>query len=682
MKCQICNNNTWSIDSNVTLCNTCKQLNRSDLFSKILTTLLDIYSANREFDAVKDKCIQFNTIIKNYPLFITPVCTFDVDEHDTDRIALHYLRNYVISEDNNILQKHHPVKIDTSNNNSLYKTIAILCRLDIEDGAKELRVRNVIDMILNAEVYHSVDPDLHSCLQWGETWKYFVIEQLREKQWMNGLNAVLTVCLQSLSNIINMRIRSVYPKISGGNDDLRKRLDRIFSPLDVESNTATISTITILWSNMKHISSHSTSAMWMPDCVVPLLPKPDCYTNNTVISPRANSAALQNPAERSFYILSCFCRITQSALNEIVTYSDQQKHAEAEMKKEDTKISEFHCPKCSKICNNYQFDWAAVTLFRQNFTGTRLTYILVDITSSMTLSFLNNITNEKKSSLSRIIQTKEAIKQLLKEIAAAASPLDQAILTTFDDKLKNPALIPLCNALDIANESNLIRIDEIQLSSRSVDTYLYSVLKQVYEMFEQQPFLYIDLYIFSDGIDTSPKKNDKTYQAIIRGLNERIGAKCHFMNCGSASLGFSVAAWLGDKEADCSISGDIEEIKTQVKTVYTRDHARNLDLTTTTTIRFRGKTLNVPSPTLNTYMTDAEAASSRKPKQKVISQDEGLPMNTFFRHSNLNLRNFFDYVPTLPSANRTRSSSAIDSTSKSSDLFNIVTRNLAARKLN
>jgi hypothetical protein len=92
---------------------------------------------------------------------------------------------------------------------------------------------------------------------------------------MNGPNAVLTLCLHSLSTIINMRIRSVYPNIPGGNDDLRKRLDRIFSPLDIQSYTTTIPTITILWSNMKHISSHSTSSMWIPDCVIPLLPKPD-----------------------------------------------------------------------------------------------------------------------------------------------------------------------------------------------------------------------------------------------------------------------------------------------------------------------------------------------------------------------------------------------------------------------
>src|SRR5438874_338923 len=92
---------------------------------------------------------------------------------------------------------------------------------------------------------------------------------------MDGPNAILTLFLHSLSNIINMRIRSVYPKVPGVDDDLRKRLDRIFSPLNIQSNTTVIPTISILWSNTKHISSHSTSSMWIPDCVVPLLPKPD-----------------------------------------------------------------------------------------------------------------------------------------------------------------------------------------------------------------------------------------------------------------------------------------------------------------------------------------------------------------------------------------------------------------------
>ncbi len=184
MKCPICNNDNSSIDSNVKLCTNCKQFNRSGLFSKILSILLDIYSANKGFDAIKDKCLQVDAIIRSHPLFITTFCTFDPEEHDTDRTALHYFRNYVISEDNNTLQKHLPVKIDTSNTDGLYKTVALLCRLDIEDGARELKVRNIVDMVLNAEVYHLADPKLHSSLEWGGTWRHFVLEQLHGKPWV------------------------------------------------------------------------------------------------------------------------------------------------------------------------------------------------------------------------------------------------------------------------------------------------------------------------------------------------------------------------------------------------------------------------------------------------------------------------------------------------------------------
>lgn len=72
-----------------------------------------------------------------------------------------------------------------------------------------------------------------------------------------------------------MRIRSVYPKVAGGSDDLRKRLDHLFAPLDLQSSETAVPTLTILWSSTKHISLHSTSSMWMPDSVVPLLPKPE-----------------------------------------------------------------------------------------------------------------------------------------------------------------------------------------------------------------------------------------------------------------------------------------------------------------------------------------------------------------------------------------------------------------------
>lgn len=367
-------------------------------------------------------------------------------------------------------------------------------------------------------------------------------------------------------------------------------------------------------------------------------------------------------------------------MNELVSHSDQKKHSEAEMKKEDTKVPEFRCPKCSKACNDYRFDWRAVKLFRQNFKGARFTYILIDVTSSMMVNVLNNLTFEKKSTIPRIAKTKEAVKQLLREISVAADPLDEAILTTFDDKLRKPGVIPQCKALNIATESNLKLVDAIELSPRSVQTHFYSVLKEIYEMFERESFTYVDLYIFSDGVDTSPKKSDKAYQAIIRGLNEKLGAKCHFMNCGSASEGFSVSAWLGDPEADCPMSGGVEEIKAQVKTIYERDHARTIDLASTE-IRFRGKTLDVPIPKPTEYLTDAEAASLPKIIKRPPKNNESIPLHGFFRNSNPNFKSLFDYIPGLPSANRTRSSSATDSRPKSAEEYRIATRNLNARKI-
>jgi hypothetical protein len=95
------------------------------------------------------------------------------------------------------------------------------------------------------------------------------------------------------------------------------------------------------------------------------------------------------------------------------------------------------------------------------------------------------------------------------------------------------------------------------------------------------------------------------------------------MNCGSASEGFSVATWLGDAEADYPIYGSIDEIKTQVKAAYKKDHPRDSNLTSTTT-RSRREVLDIPLSTTNNYMTDVEAASIRKSCPKVSPNNEAL----------------------------------------------------------
>ena len=358
--------------------------------------------------------------------------------------------------------------------------------------------------------------------------------------------------------------------------------------------------------------------------------------------------------------------LSQNGLDALVPAADQQKRREAKEQGRNMNPLNFPCPKCSKTCHDYFYDLSAVSLFRQNFTGARLTFILIDVTSSMQspLSLFKNING--KSSSPRIDQTKWAAKQLLREIAYDAEPPDKAIVAIFDEKLREPAFIPICKAAYIANESNLKRIDALELSPRSVKTYFYSVLTQVYEMLAQESYLYVDLYLFSDGIDTSDKKNETAHQAIIRCLNERIGAKCHFMNIDSTPQGGFVANWLGDPEVNCPLSGEKDDIERQIKAAYREDHRMNPNLSSR---NYRADSLNEATSSTNNYMTNREAASIRRPPRR----------NTTSQNSTE--QDFDEYALSLPSATRHMHFTASTSNTNSSDRYRIVTSTRPIRRL-
>jgi hypothetical protein len=161
--------------------------------------------------------------------------------------------------------------------------------------------------------------------------------------------------------------------------------------------------------------------------------------------------------------------------------------------------------------------------------------------------------------------------------------------------------------------SNLNRIDAFELSKRFVKTHFYSAMKEIYEVLEKKPFRYIDVYVFSDGLDTSPRKNDNLFQAITRRLHENTGSKCHFMNCGSASDGYRVAPWLGDPEADCPIGGSAHEIEAQITSSYREHHPA---------LNSRRYTSNECSYSQKDMMTDEGIASLHKPRQKRPSVDD------------------------------------------------------------
>jgi hypothetical protein len=176
-------------------------VNRSDTFSKMLTILQAVQATDKGFDAVKEKCQQLYPIVKEFSLVIVSHQTFDSEYFDPDREALPYLRNYVLTEDNKNLQKHLPVKINSSNGCCIYTAIALLCQLDIAAGPIELRVRNVIDLVLNIHAYYLDNPELHQCVKWPNTWQNFVWNLLTNQ------SSVSVYTTSSTTNFITSFIR-------------------------------------------------------------------------------------------------------------------------------------------------------------------------------------------------------------------------------------------------------------------------------------------------------------------------------------------------------------------------------------------------------------------------------------------------------------------------------------------
>lgn len=314
------------------------------------------------------------------------------------------------------------------------------------------------------------------------------------------------------------------------------------------------------------------------------------------------------------------------------------------------------------MCQDYRFDNEAVDLFRKNFTGLRYTYILVDKTSSM-VSFSTTKTE------SRIVQTKTAIKQLLKEVARFSGPDDLAILTMFDEKLIKPDFISECHARDIATAANLNRVDTFELSSSSIKTHLFSAMHEIYTMLDARPFQYIDVYIYSDGLDTSSRKNDKTYQALFRGLNERVGAKCHFVCSALVSDGFSLGAWLGDPDTDCPIAGIADEIQAQVTSYYRKQHP---------VLQKQHCVLRENQHSEETYLTNAERASLRTPKKQGSATRENVLLPSL--HTSQNNGTHIEDEPLNDLVVPGQALGATSSKSDESQVFGLVTRNIGSRK--
>lgn len=178
-------------------------------------------------------------------------------------------------------------------------------------------------------------------------------------------------------------------------------------------------------------------------------------------------------------------------LDRVVPENVQQERRSAEANDRPLPEVKFKCPLCKKDCADYLFDETEMKEYRSRFTRGHYIYIVVDKTSSMGANFMEFNTSavfkgEKK--LSRLDQTKEAIKSLLSNIALNAGPMDKIELNTFDDKLTTPPLIPECDVRTVSTLENCGLVDSITLSGIRVPTNFFEILASVYAHLERKAY--------------------------------------------------------------------------------------------------------------------------------------------------------------------------------------------------
>ncbi|CAF4789080.1 unnamed protein product, partial [Rotaria socialis] len=221
-KCALCDK---QLDSNFRLdgrCEECWRCNQAQTFVKMLEIIRNLAVKQADFDETYQRCRQLQLVIDSYSIYITILKQLKIRDHYIDKIAIPYLCDRLPKTDIKLYENYCPIELETSDqNNNLLKSIAFLCSINTVDNFIELRVRNIIDMVINADTYIKKNSDLNELQNMKPTWLRWIVDNAREEIWK--VNAYETP-------------------------------------------------IHILWASKTALSCIDTSSPWLPDRVVPLLP--------------------------------------------------------------------------------------------------------------------------------------------------------------------------------------------------------------------------------------------------------------------------------------------------------------------------------------------------------------------------------------------------------------------------
>ncbi|CAF1572230.1 unnamed protein product, partial [Didymodactylos carnosus] len=249
LSCALCSRCTVNV-----LCDECSTLKRGGVFACILQRLKR--AADHGLESLENECNAMIPVLDLYPLTFNPAKLFDPKntQYQRDPIGEYYLQTYC----GKAWRTYLPVEI-AGDGNCFYNSFITLSPSS-NMTAIELRARNVIELVKNSSIYQKHYQDLSSCL---DNFENYVTKEMVSDMVYSSLWDIL-----SLTNVLQISLEIVYPRVNGGNDQYAERLNRKFLMIN---NGQSNHDIVLLWSSYNKLSAVRP---WMPNHFVPLLSLP------------------------------------------------------------------------------------------------------------------------------------------------------------------------------------------------------------------------------------------------------------------------------------------------------------------------------------------------------------------------------------------------------------------------
>ncbi|CAF1145367.1 unnamed protein product [Didymodactylos carnosus] len=513
--CLLCPQFIVADESNL-LCDKCESLDRYSLFENILCNLHK--SASNGFDRLYNECERVQPLISIHRLNYSPITYFDHLKHDIDRTSQSYMETYC---DSNFFQNFIPIHIPIrdDNENSFYNSLAYLSNFE-NDIVIELKVKNICELVLNYDFYQELYKEDFEI-------KYHIIRQLRYDHKQTTI-----LDFMGIASVLNIAIQSVFPNVNEDNDQTTKNLNKIFFPRN--SNRQEVIQITLLWTNNLPLNQTNQKMLWRSDRIIPLLKLHELKSDLDVVR-----LLHDRPQARGVFYTACpcGCEITQSVLNQIVP-KDVRRQREFDL---------YHRrkPKHSSM--------------KQSCAQWPLSYVI------------------GKSKLSIGIK---AIIQLLHDVASTAqgrkqmNPIhdsNQLLMYTFDNKLLEPAIIPLCDAVDANNFVD--KVENIRCSKSSIGTAVYDAIDQILDKLEQQPSSNYNLFVITDNCDTESSNESKKKLSNIKFKRSELNARLLYVKYGDIqgnSENTEDDTLAKDADVRIYLNDNDEQVRRTMKTGYSK----------------------------------------------------------------------------------------------------------------